>query len=230
MIIGGFGPFCSAIVIIGISKGKDSLKNWLRTLFNFRIHVFWYLLGGILAPFVIASIHHLLYISFGGQSGIDFGLEWLIYFAYLIPTTLLTGGNEEPGWRGYITPVLIKRFNILIAQIIVGVFWAVWHFPMYFTGNWGSGSQPMVWLIIYCIPLSMILTWFFYNSKKSIIPAMLLHAGTNVVFRYFPMETKIFNSVEDEFTLIKAIVYWILAIILFVTSKGKLGYNLQDDK
>jgi hypothetical protein len=58
---------------------------------------------------------------------------------------------------------------------------------------------------------------------------MLLHAGTNVVFRYFPLETKVFDSIEDEFTVIKAIVYWILAIILFVTSKGKLGYNQPGD-
>lgn len=225
LIIGGFGPFVSAILIIRLSEGRESLTKWLRSLFNFRIHLFWYLLGGILAPFAIASVHHLVYIAMGGQSGVDLSLEWLSYFAYLIPTALFTGGNEEPGWRGYITPVLIKRFNIILAQIAIGVLWALWHLPMYFTGEWGSNSQPLLLLIIYAIPLSMILTWLFYKSKKSIIPVMLLHAGTNVVFRYFPMETEILNSVEDEFTLIKAIVYWIVAIILLITSKGKLGYT-----
>lgn len=51
--------------------------------------------------------------------------------------------------------------------------------------GWGVNDQPFVWLLIYCIPLSVILTWLYYRSGGSIIPVMLLHAGTNVVFRYF---------------------------------------------
>ena len=193
-------------------------------VFNFRIPLFWYLLGGILAPLLIASVHHLIYLSVGGRSGIDFGPDWIGYFAYLISTAILTGGNEEPGWRGYITPVLIKRFNVVAAQVVIGVFWALWHLPMYITGDWGGDNQPLAWLIAYCIPLSVILTWLFYNSRKSIIPVMLLHAGTNVVFRYFPMESDIFSSVADDFTLIKTVVYWALALILLAATKGKLGY------
>jgi membrane protease YdiL (CAAX protease family) len=224
LVIGAFGPICSAIILTRVTEGSAGLKKWLRMLFNFRIPLFWYLAGGILIPLIIASIHHLIYLALGGRSGIDFGPEWLGYFAYLIPTALLTGGNEEPGWRGYITPVLIKRFNIIVAQLVIGVLWALWHLPMYVTGDWGRGNQPLVWLIAYCIPLSLILTWLFYNSRRSIIPVMLLHAGTNVVFQYFPMETDVFSSVGDDFTLIKTVVYWMVAIILLASTKGKLGY------
>ena len=58
---------------------------------------------------------------------------------------------------------------------------------------------------------------------ESIFPVMLLHAGTNVVFRYFPMETSIFENVADEFTLIKAFVYLLFAIVLLVITRGRLG-------
>ena len=225
LIIGAFGPFLAAIIILRISQNKAILVEWLKSTFNFRIHIVWYLLGAIVLPFTIAIIHHLIYIILGGQSGANFSLEWLGYFAYLIPTALLTGGNEEPGWRGYITPVLLLKFHPIIVNIIVGVFWAFWHLPVYFIEGWGSSNQPFEWLIIYAIPLSMILTWLYYRSKRSIIPVMLLHAGTNVVFQYFPMQTKIFNSVEDEFTVIKTVVYSIFAIILLITTKGNLGYK-----
>ena len=154
-----------------------------------------------------------------------FSADWLAYFAYLISTTLLTGGNEEPGWRGYITPVLTDRFHPVVVCSVVGIGWAVWHLPMYLLEGWGGNDQPFVWLLIYCIPLSMILTWLYYKSKRSIIPVMLLHAGTNVVFRFFPMEIKIFDSVSDEFTVIKTIVYWIFAILILIISKGSLGYE-----
>ena len=224
-IIGAFGPLISAIVLIRINAGREGLKDWLKTNFNFRVNIIWYLLGGIILPFLIAGVHHLIYLSLGGRSGISFSGDWLAYFVFLISTTLLTGGNEEPGWRGYITPVLMERFHPLIACTIVGIGWAVWHTPMYFLEGWGGNDQPFIWLLIYCIPLSMILTWLYYKSKQSVIPVMLLHAGTNVVFQYFPMETKVFDFVSDEFTVIKTIVYGLFAIIILIISKGTLGYE-----
>ena len=228
LVIGAFGPFISALLIIRISRGKATLIKWLRTIFNFRIHVLWYLIGGILFPFITAAIHHFIYILLGGQSGIEFSSDWLLYFAYLIPTALLSGGNEEPGWRGYITPVLLQRFNIFIVHFIVGICWALWHLLLYLQGYWSSDQQSFIWLMIYCIPLSMIMTWLYYKSKRSIIPVMLMHAGGNVVFRYFPMNTQIFDSVEDEFTIIKTIIYGTIAIILLIVTKGSLGYKKEE--
>jgi len=224
-ITGAFGPFISAMIILRITTGGSGLKKWLKTTFNFKINVIWFLLGGIILPFLIAGIHHIIYLLLGGKSGMEFSTDWLIYFVFLISTTLLTGGNEEPGWRGYITPVLIGRFHPVIACTIVGIGWAVWHSPLYFLEGWGGSDQPFIWLLIYAIPLSMILTWLFNKSKHSVIPVMLLHAGTNVVFRYFPMETKVFDSVGDEFTVIKTIVYCLFAIFILVISKGTLGYE-----
>jgi membrane protease YdiL (CAAX protease family) len=225
LILGAFGPFIAGIIILGITGGAEGLKDWLKKTFKFRVKIIWYLLGGFILPFFFAVFHHVIYLALGGKSGISFGADWLAYFAFLISTTVLTGGNEEPGWRGFITPVLMDRFHPVVVCTIVGIGWAVWHTPMYFIEGWGGNDQPFVWLLIYCIPLSMILTWLFYKSGRSIIPVMLLHAGTNVVFRYFPMESKIFDSVADEFTLIKTIVYTIFALILFVITKGSLGYK-----
>ena len=116
LVLGAFGPFISAVIIIRISRGKSILRNWFRTTFNFRIPLSRYLLGGIVLPFIIAAVHHIIYIVLGGQSGIEISTEWFLYFAYMIPTALLSGGNEEPGWRGYITPVLLNRFNMLLAN------------------------------------------------------------------------------------------------------------------
>jgi membrane protease YdiL (CAAX protease family) len=228
LVLGAFGPFLSAVIIIRISKGKTVLRNWFRTIFNFKIPVIWYLLGGIVFPFLLAGIHHLIYILLGGESGMELNMDWLLYFAYLIPTALLSGGNEEPGWRGYITPVLLQKFNIFLAHLIVGIFWASWHLLLYLQGYWSSDQQSFVWLIIYCVPLSMILTWLYYRSRLSVIPVMLMHAGSNVVSRYFPMNTQIFESVEDEFTIIKTIIYGVIAIILLICTKGRLGYKKEE--
>lgn len=223
LVIGAFGPFCAAMILVKASSDNGKLKSWLRTTFNLKINYSWYLLGAIALPFLFAGMHHLLYLSLGGESGVNFGADWLLYFVYLIPTALLSGGNEEPGWRGYITPVLLKRFNIWIAHVVVGVGWALWHLPLYMLRDWGGDNQPFIWLVIYCIPLSMIFTWLYYRSRKSILPVMLLHAGSNVVSQYFPMNSRVFENVNDEYTLIKAGLYLFIAIILLISTKGTLG-------
>src|SRR4030043_480150 len=92
-------------------------------------------IAGAFGPFIASLI--ILKIT-GDGSGVK---EWLIYFVYLISTTLLTGGNEEPGWRGYVTPVLMERFHPVIVCTIVGTGWAVWHLPMYFLVGWGGNDQ-----------------------------------------------------------------------------------------
>jgi membrane protease YdiL (CAAX protease family) len=224
LVPGVFGPFLAAVLIIRFSKGKATLQSWLRKIFNLRISVSLYLMGGLILPFFLAGLHHLIYIMLGGQSGLELSMDWALYPAYLIPTALLSGGNEEPGWRGYITPVLLKRFGILPAHVIIGILWGLWHLPLYYTNGWGSDPQSFAGLLIYCIPLSMILTWLYYRSRWSIIPVMLMHGGSNVVSRYFPMDSRIFESVEDEYTLIKILVYGSIAILLLILTKGKLGY------
>ena len=42
-----------------------------------------------------------------------------------------------------------------------------------------------------------------------------------------PMNTQIFDSVEDEFTFIKIMVYGAIAIIFLITTKGRLGYEKE---
>jgi membrane protease YdiL (CAAX protease family) len=229
LIVGSFGPFLAAVIMLRISMGKTGLKDWLKSLFNFRIPVSWYLLSAIVFPFASALLHHLIYLMLGGQSGAKFGLDWLTYFAYLIPTAMFTGGNEEPGWRGYITPVLMRKMHPIVVSIVVGISWAFWHFPLYYLA-WGGSDQPILWLMIYTIPLSMILTWLYYKPRRSIIPAMLFHAAGNVVFQYFPMQTQVLNSMADAFTVIKAIVYWIFAIILLIATRGNLGKESSERK
>jgi membrane protease YdiL (CAAX protease family) len=59
-------------------------------------------------------------------------LEW--YTACRIDRiwVLTFGIGEETGWRGYALPRLQKDRSALSATVILWVFWALWHLPMFF--------------------------------------------------------------------------------------------------
>ena len=224
LLLGGFGPFLSAIIVIWAREGKSALKQWLRETFRVRINPMWYLVGGLFLPLGIALLHHSLYLLAGGISAFTFNQIWGIYIARLFSTALLGGGNEEPGWRGFATQRLISKFHPIIASIIVGVFWVVWHIPLYF-GNWSGKDQPLLWFFIYAIGLSIIMTWLYFRSSKSVIPVMLLHAATNIIFDFFPRTNTIFSSASIDFNIFKSMAYWIVALVIIVITKGRLGYS-----
>ena len=226
LLLGGFGPFLSAVIVVRLKEGKTALKQWLRETFRLRIHVVWYLVGGLLLPFGIALLHHSLYLLAGGTSAFTFDQIWGVYIVSLVSTTLVGGGNEEPGWRAFATPRLMARFHPLLANLIVGILWVIWHLPLYF-GNWSGNDQSLPLFFVYAVGLSIILTWLYYKSRKSILPVMLLHAATNIVFEYFPRTNTIFSSPSLDFDVFKSIAYWIVALMIILLTRGRLGYPAE---
>jgi membrane protease YdiL (CAAX protease family) len=226
LLLGGFGPFLSALVVIRTNEGKTALKQWLRETFRVRIRLIWYLVGGLFLPFGIAMLHHSFYLLAGGESAFRLNQIWGIYVVSLFSTTLLGGGFEEPGWRAFATPRLMNRFHPILANIIVSLFWVLWHIPLYF-GDWSGKGQPLLWFFIYAIGLSIILSWLYFKSSKSIIPVMLLHGATNIIFDFFPTTNTIFASHDLDFNIFKSMAYWTVAIIIIFTTKGQLGYSTK---
>jgi len=227
LLVGGFGPFLSAIIVIWAREGESALKQWLSETFHLRMNPVWYLMGGLFLPLGVALLHHTLYLLAGGRSAFTFNQVWGIYIARLLSTALLAGGNEEPGWRGFATPRLMARFHPIVASIIVGIVWVIWHVPLYF-GTWSGADQPLLWFFIYAIGLSIIMTWLYCQSRRSVVPVMLLHSGTNIVFDFFPRTKTIFSSSSLDFNVFKSLAYWIVAIVIIVATKGRLGYSQEN--
>ena len=63
-------------------------------------------------------------------------------------------------------------------------------------------------------------------AARSVIPAMLFHGGTNVIGRYFQMETDVVAGAPDFFVL-RGVVYWVIAIVLLVTTLVQLGLKRE---
>lgn len=96
------------------------------------------------------------------------------------------GTLEELGWRGFALPALQSYFrHPLIANLVLGALWMAWHLPRELPSVLG-GIDPALWLfqqarfLMLTLALSVIAGWLVNRSGGSVLPAILLHGGTNV--------------------------------------------------
>ena len=222
IIFSAFGPFLAAVITIWTGKGRTALHQWLRQVFRLRIPVILYLAGAFFLPFVIGVLHYGLYGFLGGEPDFSKALPWYLYPVNLLFVTLLTGGNEEPGWRGFALPALLERFHPMLAALILGTIHAAWHLP--FLSQYGT---TFGWYLFNLIPLTVVLNWFYLKSRKSVIPVMLLHASTNVIGNVIPTPMVVLGGL-GTYMVLRGLVYWAMAIVIVVLTKGRLGYQSTD--
>jgi membrane protease YdiL (CAAX protease family) len=217
LVFAGYGPFFAAVIVIWISRGRTELRHWLGKVFRLRIPVILYLAGAFFLPFVIGGLHYGLYRVLGGEPDFSTALSWELYPANLVLVALLFGGNEEPGWRGFALPALLERFHPLLATIVLGVIHSAWHLPL--LSHYGT---TFGWYLFNLIPLTVVFNWFYLKSHKSVIPVMLLHAGTNVIDNSVPTPMVVLGGL-GTWTVLRGMVYWVMVIVIVILTKGRLG-------
>ena len=122
---------------------------------------------------------------------------------------LLFGGplNEEAGWRAFALVKLQRRLSPLMASVIIGVFWGLWHLPLHLMGMYPLGAQGVL-IRIFEIPAAILFTWLFNHTKKSLLPVLILHAVRNTTSLFLPR-----NYVTSSLLLL------FLAVVLVFTDK-----------
>jgi CAAX amino terminal protease family. len=185
--IGGLGPMLAAFIVTAIYD-KEKLGDLFAGMF--RVGNIVMLLVALCAPFLLA----LLAIFIDGlltghyespavllRSG-EFP-EWS-FLTFALYNIIFFGFGEEVGWRGLALPELQKRFRPLMASVILTVFWAVWHWPLflYRPGYVAMGLPGIAGWVFSLLTGSMILTWLFNNSRQSILVCAIFHATIDIAF------------------------------------------------
>jgi membrane protease YdiL (CAAX protease family) len=104
----------------------------------------------------------------------------------LLRNLVIPGLSEEPGWRGFALPRLQARFSPLVASLVLGILWAVWHAPARLGGlEAKSLADTLVeWSLILCV--NFIFTWFYNRTQGSILSTVFLHASMNATGDFLP--------------------------------------------
>jgi len=123
------------------------------------------------------AMHHDLPPKLAPYSGILMVMQELLRAVAFAP--VLWG--EEFGWRGFLQP-RVAPGRPLIAAVLTGIIWAVWHYPLILRG-YNYPENPWLGLLLFpvtSILLSIIFGWLREKSG-SIWASSLAHSSTNAV-------------------------------------------------
>jgi membrane protease YdiL (CAAX protease family) len=93
---------------------------------------------------------------------------------------LFTAVFEEPGWRGTLLRQLEYKHSPLTASLLVWFPWMLWHAPLDLSG--GAAHTVAGWLqirVIFLIPMTILLTWIYNRSGRSLLCTSLFHSAMN---------------------------------------------------
>ncbi len=180
-----YGPCLSAVIVTRICGGKDSLRNLLKRLVDWRVSWRWY---AFIVLYPLALHLAVVYLDrlLGGPApvffraeGIPEGPVWLVLLLLILYQILVRGIGEETGWRGFALPGLQSRWNALSASLILGVLWGLWHFhPANFPGLLSIGG---IFIFINITLTAVIFTWVYNHTRGSAFMAAMFHMTLNVV-------------------------------------------------
>lgn len=176
-ILGTFGPFVAAIVVAWATGTWSALKS---RLLRWRVAPRWYAIAFGL-PLGGVAISYGVYRLLGGPS-MNFGraLPVSVLPIVFVVTLAAGGGNEEPGWRGFVLPRFQDRFGPVIGTLVLGVLWAGWHLPAFFDPASSQALLPPLAWSLGVVVTSLVLTWLFNVAAESVPVVALYHATFNV--------------------------------------------------
>lgn len=130
------------------------------------------------------------------------------------------GTFEELGWRGFALPLLLERLGSpLKASLALGVIWHAWHLPREVPALMagvplGTFVAGQAWFLALTVGLSVLATWAFLETGGSVLPAVLIHGGTNVWSKALaePLYPSLSWPVDPRTAVVLALAAVVLAV------------------
>ena len=184
-VIGTFGPLVAAAIVTAQESGRAGLRALVSRVVRWRVAPIWYGVA-LLGPLVITLAAMVLEVVFLGGQPPSLGtlirelpsslLTLVVTAVYMLIFVTL---GEEVGWRGYALPALQARYSALLASVILGVLWALWHLPVFFNPDTSYSTRPFLLFLVFLVPVAILITWLFNSTGGSVLMAMFFHAVLN---------------------------------------------------
>jgi membrane protease YdiL (CAAX protease family) len=219
------GPTLSAFIMTATTEGRAGVRRLLGRLVLWRVGIQWYLFALLGIPLIIL-VGTMIYTgelpNLKALGGPSYLLSYLGTFALVV----VLGGPlfEEIGWRGFALPRMEPLQGPLLASVILGVLWALWHLPEFLVPSWAASSGGIILFTLTAIMFSIVTTWVFNNTKASVLLVTLVHASIDAftipLGEMFPA-----RALSSAIPFTGVVAFGVVAVVLIVVTRGRLSYE-----
>jgi hypothetical protein len=181
------GPTIAAFILVGVESGRAGMGQLLRRVLETGFSKWWWLPTLLLMPLI--GILTAVGMSLLGVEIPEWTAPTLVTAMLTALTILFIGGGlEEFGWRGYALDRMQTGKNALLASLVLGFFWGLWHLPLFFMQGTTQheGAIPIWEFILQIMVLSVLFTWLYNNTRGSLLIAILFHTIGNTTGALLP--------------------------------------------
>ena len=208
-ILAAFTPLIAASILIYKEEGRVGINKLFQRILDFaRISKkIWYVPIIFLPSFIYLLIYTIIYFSGLPVTSKfhDSFLSITVLFIFFFVGAIA----EETGYMGYAIEPMQARFGALSASILMGIPWAVWHYPSII--QQGHNAVWIAWGTLGTVAVRVLIVWIYNNTGKSLFACILFHTMLNVGRILFPKD-EINNPLVDY----PAIHYSTIAIIAVI--------------
>ena len=233
-----FGPSIAGVIVMAMTRGKEGMRDMGQRALRWRVGFRWWIIALFFSGLILLVSIAINVVFLGGNipSFAFLRQEW-----YLIPVVFLVtmiGGplGEEFGWRGFALPNLQRKWGAMIASIILGIVWALWHLPLFFQSDSihaQIGVQLLPVYVIGEIVLAIIITWVYNKTGGSLlVGGIILHNADNFWASALLTNDTVAavqsgeqSQLDIQLYILSVVVGLLVALVLAIATKWKLGLS-----
>ena len=186
-LLGSLGPMLSAFAVTALVGGSAGVRELLGRVFRWRVGFGWWVvaIAGTSILFLVATL--ISSLLFGGwpdlgQFGRSEEFSFLGLLPYWVANIVFFGFGEEVGWRGFALPRLQTGRSALLAAIILSLFWAGWHIPLFSfaMGLKSMGLAAVPGWFFFMVTGSVLLAWLYNSTGGSVLIVAIFHGTLDI--------------------------------------------------
>jgi membrane protease YdiL (CAAX protease family) len=194
-LVYGYMPTLAAVIVVGLTQGREGVRALFRKVLIARVGVKWYLFA-IFGLAVTAILTVILSNQFGATTDSSLLKADIMAagpVAIFLNATLMfivrgILNGEEFAWRGVALPRLQAKYNALTSSLILSIPWILFHLPLFFTKGSTQENMPILSYAVQLAATSILFTWIYNNTKGSVLLAYIFHASMNTWTEFFAID------------------------------------------
>lgn len=161
--------------------GWAGLKRFSARVLHLRF-AFWPIVLGLGIPLLAAFLTFVPHIGDLLRGGLP---KPAVALSAVTLLNFFTGPvAEEFGWRGYLLGWLCRRWPPVVAGLIIGPIWVLWHVPIFYGSlfaHWTSALGFLLWITSWSVVFALLVA----RARGSVLPSILGHWTINCQLTLF---------------------------------------------